>query len=247
MKTSLSRGFTIIEMMLFLAVTGVMVAALLGGWTMLVNTQRYKDTIDTVYGYMQDQYNLVYNVENERDSSLTCTSSGDVSQGGASQPRGQSDCILMGRLVKLVNGEVFQSYAVIGSQPATAANGDDNAVIKSYRPKTVTQSIGLSESRQTVPWGAEAVGKAGEDTALNVNIILLRSPSSGIVHRYIVASSAMDTVIEDADIVSANENQDFTMCFKPGSLINSDRQAVVIRAYASSRNSVETLGSDNGC
>ncbi len=248
MNTPLSKGFTIIEVMLFMAVSGVMVVALLGGWTLLVNTQRYKDTIDTVYGYVQDQYNLVYNVENERKASLNCTSSGDITEDGASsQARGQSDCVLMGRLVKIINGSVFESYAVIGSEPSVAASGDDNDVIKSYRPKVVTQSIGLTEDHQQVPWGAVAVGKQGDTNALNRNIILLRSPSTGIVHRYVVSASPLDTVIKDSDIAAVNESEDFTMCFNPGAIVSSGTQAVVIRAYASSRNSVETLGDNNGC
>mgnify|MGYP000921627288 FL=1 len=247
MKTPFSRGFTIIEVMLFLAVSGVMVAGLLGGWTLLVNTQRYKDTIDTVYGYMQDQYNLVYNVENERKSTLTCTSTGEINEDSASQPRGQSDCVLMGRMIKLVDGKTFESYAVLGTKPAADAAGDDNAVIKSYRPKTITQSIGLTESHQSIPWEAEAVGKEGAGDGLNVNIILLRSPTSGIVHRYVVAASATNTSINDSDIAVANESEDFTMCFNPGALVSGVRQAVVIRAYASSRNSVETLADNNGC
>lgn len=248
MKRPLDKGFTIIEVMLFLAVSGLMAVLLLGGWTLMINTQRYKDTVDTVYGYMQDQYNLVYNVENERGQELMCTSGG-VSEGASDDFRGQSDCVLMGRFIKLVDGKTFQSYAVVGQEPDGDIEGDDNDAIREYNPTVVTQSIGLSEAEQPVPWDGTIVGMSGSDNARSLNILLLRSPVSGIVHRYIVNSNGpMDLTIDGSDISDNNENQDVTLCFEPGVIVQGGRQAVVIREYASSRNSVETLaGSDNGC
>jgi len=241
------RGFTIIEVMLFLAISGVMAALLLGGWTLMINTQRYKDSTDTVYGYIQDQYNLVYNVENERSSSLTCTSGGQIVN-GTGDSRGQSDCVLMGRFIKLTNGTTFRSYAVVGREPSAGAAGSDTDIIKSYNPAVVGQSIGLSEVEQVVPWGAVIEGQAGNTDPLNLNIMLLRSPESGIVHRYITnGSSQVDPIIDLSEIKSDNENDDVMLCFDPGVMVQGGKQAVVIRKYASSRNSVETLGSDNGC
>lgn len=252
MNTLAHRGFTIIEVMLFLAVSGVMAALLLGGWAVMINTQRYRDSVDTVYGYLQDQYNLVYNVENERTNELTCNSDAEVTtrSGGAVDSRGQSDCILMGRFIKLTStnsGSVFRSYAVVGREPTTAAEGGDTAEIKSYRPRVVTQSIGLSEVEQNVPWGAVVRGKAGSATPLNLSIILLRSPASGIVHRYIVATDGqIEPVLNEGYIDVANEREDVTLCFDPGAIIQGGWQAVMIRQYASTRNSVE-IPLENEC
>lgn len=248
MNTSAHKGFTIIEVMLFLAVSGLLVAMLLGGWTLMINTQRYKDSLDTVYGYLQDQYNLVYNVENERPQSLTCTSDGQImNNGGASiDSRGQSDCILMGRFIAIKDGTTLHSYAVVGRAPAAPAGGSDTEQIKAYNPKVVDQSIGLSEAEQIVPWGA-VLNRMSNKDALNSTILLLRSPASGIVHRYIIDGPRVDAAIKDDDIAVVNEEQDSVFCFDPGALVRGGKQAVVIRKYASSRNSVETLGSDNGC
>lgn len=249
MKTLDHRGFTIVEVMLFLAISGVLIATLLGGWTVMINTQRYKDSVDTVYGYFQDQYNLVYNVENERTSSLSCDSNSQVSEsgGGASDHRGQSDCLLMGRFIKITNGETINSYAVVGREPATRPAGPEVEVMKAYNPKVVTQSIGLSEAKQIVPWGAVMRGKAGNNDPLNLDILLLRSPSSGVVHRYIANSEPGTPSINVDKINDEFEKSDVTFCFDPGAAVQGAGQAVVIRAYASSRNSIETLGSDNKC
>lgn len=249
MKTLVHKGFTIIEVMLFLAISGVLAATLLGGWTVMINTQRYKDSVDTVYGYFQDQYNLVYNVENERTSSLSCDNDSQVSEsvGGSTEHRGQSNCVLMGRFIRVADGSTITSYAVVGNEPIVAPIGSDSQIIKEYKPKVVTQSIGLSEAKQSVPWGAVMRGKAGNSDPLNLDILLLRSPSSGLVHRYIVNSSTDTPSIDMANINDTSEKDDITFCFDPGAIVQGAGQAVVIRAYASSRNSIETLGSDNGC
>lgn len=246
MKTSAHRGFTIIEVMLFLAISGVMVAALLGGWTLMINTQRYKDSVDTVYGYLQDQYNLVYNVENERSASLSCTNA-QITEGGAGSARGQSNCVLMGRYVKVTDGATLRSYAVVGREPSGGASGTDTEQIRQYRPTVVAQSIGLTEVEQLVPWGA-VLEKPGAQGGWNGQILLLRSPSSGIVHRYIVEGQRMDPVINvSSDVQPVYEAQETTFCFDAGVPVQGGKQAVVIGAYASSRNSVETKGSNNGC
>lgn len=248
------RGFTIIEVMLFLAVSGVMVVVLLGGWTVMINTQRYKDSVDTVYGYLQDQYNLVYNVENERDTTLTCNSSAEVvpSGGGGADSRGQSDCVLMGRFIKMSStgdGTVLRSYAVVGrSELDTEPAGGDTAEIESYQPRVVTQSIGLSQAEQVVPWGAVIRGKVENNDPLNISILLLRSPTSGVVHRYIVdTEEQVEPVINEGYIDIANEQEAVTLCFDPGAIVQGGRQAVMIREYASSRQSVEIPLGDNGC
>lgn len=243
------RGFTIIEVMLFLAISGLLIAMLLGGWNLLINTQRYKDSVDTVYGYFQDQYNLVYNVENERGTSLTCTADGRiVENGGASvDSRGQSDCVLMGRFIKLTEGTKLQSYAVVGRKPVSPVSGGDTEQIKDYNPTVVGQEIGLTEAEQMVPWGA-ALNRPHSTNPLSATILLLRSPASGVVHRYVVDGAREGTVIKDSDIATENESQDSEFCFDAGAIVQGGKQAVVIRKYASSRNSVETLGgSDNGC
>jgi len=245
MKTPAYRGFTIIEVMLFLAISGVMVAALLGGWTLMINTQRYKDSVDTVYGYIQDQYNLVYNVENERSTSLSCADA-QITEGGVGSPRGQSDCVLMGRYVKVTDGAKLRSYAVVGREPTGGVSGTDTEQIRQYRPTVVAQSIGLTEVEQSVPWGA-VLQKPGIQTGWNGQILLLRSPGSGVVHRYVVEGGRMDPSITPGDINTVHEAQAATFCFDAGVPVQGGKQVVVIGAYASSRNSVETKGSDNGC
>lgn len=241
------RGFTIIETMLFIAITGVIMAALLGGWTVLINTQRYKDSTDTLYNYLQDQYNLVYNVENDRaDRGLACAADGSIQAASlgdsdSSKTRGQSSCVLVGRYIDIKNGgESIRAYAIVGKDK------EDLTDPASYEPKVVQQDIGLTEAQTSIPWGAQIVGLAGDTAPKNLAVILIRSPQDGTVHTYI-KSNPLNLTIVPADLTDINERNERMLCLDPGAAVSSGRQAVVIRAYASTKSSIETLGSDNGC
>lgn len=240
MSIRLQQGFTIIEISLFVAISGLLAIVLLGGWSLTINSQRYKDSVDTLQSYIQQQYDLVYNVENGRDNSLDCTTDSKVQDG--STPRGQSNCVVLGRYVRLSNGKDFTSSAVVGYEPDRLDASSDNEMLKKYKPRVVTQQINLSENALTIPWQAVAVRQGG-DAALDLAIVILRSPSSGIVHTYIVPGSDNNlATVPDA----GNETAQF-FCVKPDSIVQGGRQAVFIPKYAASANAIETRGEGNGC
>jgi len=241
-----SEGYTIVEVMLFLAITGILVATLLGGWTVLISTQRYKDSVDTTFGYLQDQYNLTYNVENERASSFSCDSSG-VSASGGTKSRGQSDCVLLGRYIVLKDGTDFMSYAVVGSAPTMEPIGTDESVINAYAPKVVTESIGLTESSLTVPWGAVIEDAGGTNTPQNIAILILRTPTNnGTVHTYTTNFDGTPS-IDSTDVTAANANNDVKLCFDAQTFVRGAGKGVIIKKNASSRNSVEILADIGTC
>ena len=243
MKGTTTEGFTVVEAVLFIAISGLLMATLLGGWNLAINTQRYKDSIDTTFGYIQDQYGLSYNVENERSSAITCNSSSDIVSGTSF--RGQSDCVLMGRYVWIRDGTDIDSYAIVGYPPVTAVSGDDATEIQSYNPKVVQTGIGLTESSMTVPWGAVMRSGPPSRSPINMGIIIITAPS-GAVHTYITGGGATPAFTAASDITSANESEHL-LCFDAGAIVQGETGAVVIRANASSRNSVETLKSGASC
>lgn len=245
-----SPGFTIIEVTLFVAISGLLAVLLLAGWTTMINNQRYQDSVTTVYSYVQQQYNLVYNVENGRDESLTCSNSEVTDASGPNTTaRGQSSCVLLGRYLVLRDGVMFSSYPVVGTEPAAplAATLGSKEVFDAYAPKPAVQSIGLSETGLEVPWQAVIRGAgtpSARATAQNTGFLIVRSPTTGTVHTYI-----FDPGVDDATLPASSEwEEDRTvLCLDPGIFVSGQRQAVVLQANASSQSSVETLGSDNGC
>jgi len=71
-----SRGFTIIEVMLFLAVTGVLAAGILASVGSTLGLQRYRDAVDGFSSYIQGQYGQTISVRNDIDNHRECAADG---------------------------------------------------------------------------------------------------------------------------------------------------------------------------
>ena len=150
MGAKTQTGFTIIEVMLFLAITGMLAAAILVGSGIAIGQQRYRDSVGSLQSYIQQQYNKVTNVTNDRDRAWTCDSNGTVTQvenASAGEPRGTTECVVLGRLVTIATNYKLGIAAI---------DQDD----------------------QSVSWGAEVV-KPLTSTPMPLSILIVRSPLSG--------------------------------------------------------------------
>ena len=81
-------GFTIIEVTLFLAVSGFFAISLLVGASTAVQRQQYRDSVQSFANYLRSQYSQVINVENDRNF-------GKCPIGGGDTNRGQSECVIL--------------------------------------------------------------------------------------------------------------------------------------------------------
>lgn len=240
MNTTRNAGFTIIEVVLFLAITGLMAAVMLGGWTTMINTQRYGDSVKTLQAFMQQQYNLVYNVQNERNNAYTCDSADGVKTNGSAVARGQTDCVLLGRYITLYNGTDMSVRSVIGIEPTgdTSTTNDIDALL-AFDPKYSVENSGLADSEFVIPWGAVAIDSPSNKNAQNYAIAILRSPESGIVHTYAQKLTGSGQAPAVASFVTvANESEDIVWCLDAGAPLVSSNMGVVIAKGASSQNFV---------
>lgn len=107
--THKQRGFTIIEVSLFVAVAGLLLAGVMTGITAAVNQQRFHDTVNSVQNIIQQQFNDVQFVSNTSSTGNKC----DGAVGGS------TDCSIIGKLVDLGksggegDGSVINSYDII--------------------------------------------------------------------------------------------------------------------------------------
>jgi type II secretory pathway pseudopilin PulG len=58
-----TSGFTIIEVVLFLAISGLMAIGLLAGTSMAIQRQQYRDAVQSFAGYLRDEYARVVSVD----------------------------------------------------------------------------------------------------------------------------------------------------------------------------------------
>lgn len=259
MRTQKRSGFTIIEVMLFLAITGALTVAILVGSGAAIGQQRYRDSVNSFKGLIQEQYGQIANVINSEVDKPACTDATDTLSFSdkSQQYRGTSNCLIIGRFLLIQPTEVT-AYNVIGLPPEFPdKNKGDSDLLKSYAVAVDTTQ--LAETYE-IGWGARIVWpKSVESTeganGVTAGVLIVRSPLSGSILTYVknlkdgmvgddaVLSALIGSMIDDTAMVQ----KDF--CVDPdGSLSTRRRQAVRINARAANQSAIEIpLEGSNVC
>lgn len=244
MSRQYQRGFTIIEVMLFLAITGLLVVTLLTGWTISVNTQSYKDSVRSLSTTLQGQYNNAVQVTNDRDANWTCAGSGGSTTVavGFGAARGQSNCVIMGRYIYINNGNIT-SNSIIGLQDAGSpiiATSTDIDSIKNYGPTKIPNDM-LADVAQDVPWSAKLYFPGNPTTNAKLAIVIVRSPKTGTVYTFTKANADSPSV---QDVLTSGTQDVVTLCVDAEAAVASETLGVMIDASASSQNAVHVVSQD---
>lgn len=253
MRRTKISGFTVIEIMLFLAITGLMVVGFLFGASRSINNQRYKDSVNTFKSIIQQQYSDVDNTINNHSNFWECSSTGVnelTIETGA--PRGQSDCVLLGKLIRTVgtDGKKIKVNDVVGLIPAGPTTGlDDVTIFKKTNISPLPGGYGVyssnvNEQEYDISWGA-SLSKLNGDS-LSFSILIVRSPISGAVRTFYSETSETDDNI--INIIGHKLDADKIICINSNDLFFGKPMAVKIVAGSSNASGVEALGeSDSGC
>ena len=236
MKPKNEVGFTIIETMLFLGITGLMIVGILAGTGVSINIQRYRDSVSSLQTALQQQFSEVLNVSNSSSGNLACYGDGSV------KARGQSDCVLLGRFITTSNdSKTLLIKNVIGyiDDNATKASNDIEA-LKQYKIKISP----VSSDSYSIPWDA-AVVKEGSNNPISFSMLIVHSPLSGAVRSFIVVDS---TVSDIRNMLTKDAlSQSAKLCVSSNSLFTGAKSAVVVMPNATSSSSIETQGDISGC
>lgn len=240
MGIRISPGFTIIEVMLFLAITGLMVAGILASASNSLNTQRYNDGVEAIRNAISSEYAKVYNLTN----SLTAA---DPCPAGPSSTRlwGTSQCFYTGRLIQITeNGRKLTVHPVVAKENSAPA-------------ETLTERFDFSLATEEdvvetrpLEWGLSAV-VPGADAAARVAILILRSPLDGTVITYnllgadplrVLTPASLDATMDQADTLTTAVT--FCVADLGGPLDPSVRQAIIVNERATSSADIETRFGD---
>ncbi len=187
------RGFTIIEVVLFLAIAGSLFALLMVGISTGIAQQRYSESVRSYKALLQDQYLAAVNIRNQKTDTDKCDPLTGRTDGTARNDWGASACVILGRVIQVVpgrNGETVEVSSVVGIDPGSqSASGGDLAALRAYKPVMATfdkQSIDLD-------WGARLTTASGASSqAATTTVLILRSPVSGLMRVFTEASKPAD-------------------------------------------------------
>ncbi len=238
MKPLKIAGFTIIETMLFLGISGLLVMVVLVGTGSAINTQRYRDSVTSLQSLLQQQYSEVANVINNT-SVNTCGSENNI-------PRGQSQCVVLGRYITTKDdGSTLIVRDVIG-QPIdinAEMKTDDVEVLKQY----TLSVLPTADKNYTVEWGSLLKNTNGT-TNSSLSMLILRSPSSGVIRTFINNTSVVADDKLTSDLLAAVPSALMVpaeLCVQQSGLFTGSKMAVQINANSTNASGIETLGEQN--
>ncbi|MEO5499501.1 MAG: prepilin-type N-terminal cleavage/methylation domain-containing protein [Candidatus Saccharimonadales bacterium] len=163
------KGFTIIEVMLFLAISGGLFFVVMRSTAGTISNVRNDDARESTLSYLQRQYNNVATNNVGRPlkpgERVTCsaTKGQDITVSSVATAAGSSDtCVVLGvEIVTTSNPNGFRSYPVLGyANPAEGINSTDslrkaNPVTWRYANQKIPgPDIDRAVSNYTIPWGS---------------------------------------------------------------------------------------------
>ena len=191
-KYNNKHGFTLLEVTLFLALSGILMIGLVVGANVSISRQRYNDSVNSFVGFISNTYNDVLNVSS--DISVTGTDGpgrttkavygklitfGEL-EGSASNPNALVKEIYSYDVV----GDAVSSTKITSSSTISMLKDEVNASIykddKSfYRKKTFN-----------IPWDAYLQKPNNINGTINSNqftgaLLVVRSPATGTVRTYV--------------------------------------------------------------
>ena len=246
-------GFTIIETMLFFGISGILIITLIVGVGASLNVQRYRDSVESFKSLLQSQYSDIVSVQNGRDDNWSCASNATpVANGAVSDNRGQSNCVLIGKYVRIQDDKI-SVYKVVGYQKSsTVQENDVKSLLNNY-----TLNVARAEVEEsTLEWGTQI----SYPTVINngpyphppsprsLGLLIVRSPDSGQIYTF--SSGDADTPVDSAInsttftkmLVAGNSipgQGARLICIKSNGLLESADRGIYIQGFAASSNAIE--------
>ena len=196
------KGFTIIEVVIFLAITGIIFMAIVAGTRNVMSRQRYNDTTQNFAEFLRGVYSKLTSIENHGD--------------------GRSDKAIYGKLITFGealnfageannDNEIFV-YDIIGDAASSGGGGNDvldtlialNADVVKVVGTNNIDYAGIKESY--LPKWMARVEKTDSHDLYRGSVIIVRSATSGTIYTF-----TLDEVIEVNSAVRNNTPRSLLM------------------------------------
>ncbi len=237
-------GFTIIEVMLFLAISGLMLAGVMIGVNTSLNYQRYNDAVSSFTDFWQEQYNLVDNVQHVQlseasDQLYNTVCKAKIATGTTDALRGVSDCTLVGRYVVSENGQDIISRMVIATATPETYPEDEEGILDAMQLMVLPDGLAEDIDDYSMLWQTDVRSVTGQDDtgASTFSALIIRFPVSSLVRTYV-----QKPVIATNNLAAFwdSPKDDVVLCVRPqGLLVGNNTSGVALSPYASSTNSIK--------
>ncbi len=179
------KGFTLIEVVLFLALSGALVAFLIAGTSRSISQKRYNDTVDNFVDYLQGLYSDVNYVQ------------------GYGTNAGNSNKAIYGKIIISNDGKTFEEYTVLGSATCKSSESDTALTALNGCSPEIASDAAL-QSAYRLSWGGTATEEANGN---KIAILIITHPKTGMKSTYLKKdNNNMSIVIDEANgsVTSAN-------------------------------------------
>lgn len=171
-------GFTLIELMLFLAITGMILIGVLGGTYSNIATQRYNDSVRSFAEFLRQVYSEVISPE-----SLGTSDPDNQAVGSSNDQAIYGKIIVFGLEDEAATDRIYTATVVGDVTPPTTSNGfiaDLSAANVRLFCGTDDNAFASTVASYTMLWDAQI-----RNTSLDQfkgTVIIARSPTSGTIH-----------------------------------------------------------------
>ncbi|MDO4870627.1 MAG: prepilin-type N-terminal cleavage/methylation domain-containing protein [Candidatus Saccharibacteria bacterium] len=245
-------GFTILEVMLVLAITFLIFIAMTGTIQISISRQRYNDSVTSFQDFLQRQYSEVQNVVVDEGGNRIA---------GCGDKRGRSDCYVIGRLLTFVEVDGYSAVNVdqivyITDDTSGGANVGGRKKLK-YDDYDLTDVVGADiktngtrVEQYSFEWGAKAYRpNKGNSFKNDLSIFIFRSPETGTIRTYVktgslITTSKISSMLgkksdpgEPSTTPTTDKNLD--ICVVADGAVFTPNRAVRINSGASSASAIE--------
>jgi len=241
------KGFTVIEVMLFLAISGLMMIGIFAASKNGINNQRYSTAVTELQSYFQDQYSAVQNVRNDRPNNTACTP-GAVTVGGASTSVGTGQCSVVGRIIVANSSQRLVSYPIyatndVSKLSAACEDGTNNILSSSCIYAVVNTNN--SDNGYQLAWNTSMQWPGSGGTAIGaLSIAIYRSPANG----QIAMQWSKKSTTNMAQFIAALSGGPVEICVNRSGWTTIPAMGMMIdTATIGSSNAVSRIAGGDGC
>ena len=230
MKTKIKRGFTLIEVSLFLAITGLLFLGVTVGVQNSIFQQRFNDSVQGFAEFLRSVYTGVLNTQSLGAGDTESAIYGKLVTFGESIDL--NDCPVNGGIglsdgcVGSKDDNAIFVYDVIGGIGEVDSGKSPIEMLLGWNNGGSDSSSGLNadivtiENDEVIPvgvvedfrprWGARiesTSANGGIESIFKGALLIIRHPSSGVVNTYVVEGSALQVNQNVSDMNSGTESK----------------------------------------